>query len=431
MNWTEEQVLALSPDASSTKAGKGLANARKWVSYAVNEKALWGECQGSGKNPYRTKIDLQNIAFSCSCPSRKFPCKHGLGLFLLYVNQSSTFKTTEEPDWVKEWLDKRQASEEKKKAPKKPVDEKAKAKRTEAKEKKIQEGILELQDRLQGMIRVGLLDTVQESHFWETARARMVDSQATGLAAMLRSLSDINFNDDSWKSLTLKKICRIYLTTEGHKNINSQAEDLQEELRSLIGWPQNQDELKLQEGIKDTYLILSKKVEQEDNLSVQSNWLYGKKTKRFALILSFAVGSQIHDVSLMPGLSIEAELVFFPGVAQYRALVKTKGNNTEPFLAEGFKNLEEVQEAYSDLLSINPWLDRVPLILENVAPVYDKGSLYLKDSEGRFVSVEKGFPAAWELLALSGGRPLTMALLRKEDEFLPLGAWQNKHYIIF
>src|SRR6185436_6036947 len=79
MNWTEEQVLSLAPDESAKKSGRELASPSKWVSRSANEKALWGECKGSGANPYKTQIDLSNIAFKCSCPSRKFPCKHGLG----------------------------------------------------------------------------------------------------------------------------------------------------------------------------------------------------------------------------------------------------------------------------------------------------------------------------------------------------------------
>src|SRR4051812_28757030 len=74
---TTEQVLALAPDAASVKAGQGLANPASWVSLGRDERSVWGECQGSGKLPYRTQMDAHGPAFHCSCPSRKFPCKHG------------------------------------------------------------------------------------------------------------------------------------------------------------------------------------------------------------------------------------------------------------------------------------------------------------------------------------------------------------------
>ena len=100
MNLSDEQVLAMAPDDSSRKSGKDLANPAKWVSKGIGEHALWGECQGSGSKPYQTQIDTGNMAFKCSCPSRKFPCKHGLGLLLLYSRQPGSFDTQTPPAWV-------------------------------------------------------------------------------------------------------------------------------------------------------------------------------------------------------------------------------------------------------------------------------------------------------------------------------------------
>ena len=58
LNLTEEQILQLAPDDSSVKAGKGLATLSKWVLRECSGRAVWGHCQGSGKNPYQTVIDL-------------------------------------------------------------------------------------------------------------------------------------------------------------------------------------------------------------------------------------------------------------------------------------------------------------------------------------------------------------------------------------
>src|ERR1700761_6609871 len=114
MKLTEDQIFALAPDEASKKAGRDLATPAKWVSKGINELALWGECQGSGSKPYQTQIDLINIAFKCSCPSRKFPCKHGLGLLLLYARQHQSFTSNEQPAWVAEWISRRAVTEEKK-----------------------------------------------------------------------------------------------------------------------------------------------------------------------------------------------------------------------------------------------------------------------------------------------------------------------------
>ena len=69
--WTTEQILALSADTSSTKAGRDLASPARWVSLGRTEQAIWGECKGSAREPYQTQVDLSEPAFRCTCPSRK------------------------------------------------------------------------------------------------------------------------------------------------------------------------------------------------------------------------------------------------------------------------------------------------------------------------------------------------------------------------
>ncbi|WP_431200157.1 SWIM zinc finger family protein [Mucilaginibacter sp. P19] len=113
MQLTEDQIYALAPDEASKKAGRDLANPAKWGSKGISEEALWGECQGSGSKPYQTQVDLGAIAFKCSCPSRKFPCKHGLGLMLLCARQPGLFAKSTMPAWVSDWINKRAEKEEK------------------------------------------------------------------------------------------------------------------------------------------------------------------------------------------------------------------------------------------------------------------------------------------------------------------------------
>ncbi|HVF49355.1 MAG TPA: SWIM zinc finger family protein [Pyrinomonadaceae bacterium] len=109
MNFTTEQIIALAPDASSAKAGRALADAAEWtmLGRSSDGRAVWGACAGSGREPYRTEIDTDEPAFRCTCPSRKFPCKHALGLLLLLAARDSLFTETTAPAHVAEWLMKR------------------------------------------------------------------------------------------------------------------------------------------------------------------------------------------------------------------------------------------------------------------------------------------------------------------------------------
>src|SRR5512145_1469996 len=98
-----DQIKALAPDPVSLKAGQGLADARHWVNLGANEAALWGECKGSGKEPYKVRMDLSNNGAACTCPSRKFPCKHALGLMLLASTSPAKLTESTPPAWVAEW----------------------------------------------------------------------------------------------------------------------------------------------------------------------------------------------------------------------------------------------------------------------------------------------------------------------------------------
>ena len=70
--WGWEQVLALAADDASRKAGEGLGSPGRWRSTGVGSDpaSVWGLCQGSGKTPYQTCVDLSGPAYTCSCPSR-------------------------------------------------------------------------------------------------------------------------------------------------------------------------------------------------------------------------------------------------------------------------------------------------------------------------------------------------------------------------
>ena len=107
---TTEQALALAPDPASASAGQKLATERSWQGLGRDGRAAWGECKGSAL--YQVRIDLSDLATKCTCPSRKFPCKHAIGLLLFVAAERLPSGTP--PEWVAEWLTKRSATVERK-----------------------------------------------------------------------------------------------------------------------------------------------------------------------------------------------------------------------------------------------------------------------------------------------------------------------------
>ena len=107
VTYTADQVLALAPDEQVKRDGRKHAAARFWKNQGRSAEALWGECQGSAL--YQVRVELATLAAKCSCPSRKQPCKHVVGLLLLALDEKA-LPEVEPPAWVGDWLAKRAAA---------------------------------------------------------------------------------------------------------------------------------------------------------------------------------------------------------------------------------------------------------------------------------------------------------------------------------
>jgi hypothetical protein len=425
MQLTEEQVLALAPDDSSRKAGKGLSSASKWVTKGANESALWGECQGSGSKPYQTQVDLQGMAFKCSCPSRKFPCKHGIGLMILYAQQPEAFTSNEPPAWVSEWLSKREEKEVKKKE--KPVNEAAQTKRQLAREQSVEDGMAELLLWIKDIVRNGIIGIPEKdpSYFLNMSR-RMIDAKAPGLASLVRSAGNLNFFRDGWQTEFTDLLVRMYLLIAGYTN--KQSPELLEDLRTAIGFTQSQEELREQKGVADTWLVLAKQTEEEDALTIERNWLYGINTRQYALVLQFSAMNQPMMYNLLPGMFLQGELVYYPSAQPLRALIKSQNAITNTTPVTGYNNWVEVAERETDINSKLPLSAARPFMVQQVRPVQHEGTWWLADSNNDLVKVKESFTGMYKLLAISGGLPLNLAVLGNENNYEPLGIWSGNQY---
>ena len=432
LNLTEEQILSLAPDESSKKSGKDLANAGKWVTRGANEQALWGECQGSGSKPYQAQVDMANIAFKCSCPSRKFPCKHGLGLLLLYTREKNSFSTTDAPAWVVEWLSKRAEKQEKQSEKKeKPVDEAAQARRQQARQSKVSDGVEELTAWLKDIIRNGIISVPEKGPaFFENMSRRLVDAQAPGLAALVRNLGDTNFYTEGWPSRFMDQVLRIYMIMEGYRNSALLPASLQQDIKTWIGFTQQQDELKEKAGVMDTWLVLGKQVVEVDTVTTEKFWLYGTHTNTYALLLQFIVRGQGSQFNLTPGMFAQAELVFFPSSLPQRALIKRQIATNAVAQFTAVENWQKLAEMETALNTISPFRNESAFIISKLKPVRYNQQWWLQDADNNIMAIKNGYRNIWKLLSLSGGVPMDMAVVGREDQFEPLGVWCNNQYKI-
>lgn len=114
---TEQQILALAPNAAAASNGKKISQKGGFVKLerSGDDTLYMGECTGSGKNNYITSadyIDENNPIFRCSCPSRQFPCKHSLGL-MYEMMAKKEFGICEIPEDIQKKREKKQARDNK------------------------------------------------------------------------------------------------------------------------------------------------------------------------------------------------------------------------------------------------------------------------------------------------------------------------------
>lgn len=431
MQLSEEQVLNLAPDESSKKAGKELSTPSKWVSKGISERALWGECQGSGSKPYQTQVDLSNLAFKCSCPSRKFPCKHGLGLLLQYSRNTQAFSVQDEPAWVVDWISKRAEKEEKKsEKTEKPVDEAAQVKRAKAREQNVEAGMEELMLWLKDIVRKGILDMPgKDGSFFYTMSKRMIDAQAPGLAGMVKALAAVPFYKEGWQSCFMDQLLRIYLVASGYRNREKLPEIIKEDIKTWIGFTQSQEELKERAGLEDDWLVIGKQIVEEDNLTTERNWLYGAKSKRYALVLQFSVRGQGISFSLTPGMWIQAELVFYPSIYPIRAIIKKQVSTNCNNNIQAFDGWQQVAAQETEIFAQLPFANERPFIIQQLTPAYYNNQWWLCDREKRMVQIKEDYHHLYTLLSVSGGAALNMAVLGRENIYEPLGVWLGENYI--
>jgi hypothetical protein len=442
--FSEAQIAQMAPDAGSLKSGRDLANIRKWVGGFAGVQALWGEIQGSGKDPYRTAVDLRSPAFKCSCPSRKFPCKHGLGLLFMYA-QGQLKAAENAPEWVSEWLLKREQNAEAKaeKASPAPVEDpkkaREKAKREQDRLQLVQAGAAELELLLRDLLRTGLMQVPEKgAAFFDKTLRRMVDAKAAGLANFVRNFVKINYLEgNSWQSETLENATRCWLLLQAFKQIDEQTPLRREQLRQLLGWTLPRKDLQehpLAEKVGGQWLSLCRRVEPlDDTLQVQRIWLYEPRQQRFAVLLDYAPPHLPFSTVLPAGLYFNAEVLYFPAVLPQRALLLEQGEGLAqiPDALPALAHWREAQQELATALGRMPWLESLPQIIDALVLVPHGQGWALSDREGRLVPLcsTDDEQALWRLLAISGGYPFQAAVLRQGDSAEILGIFQDKRYI--
>ncbi|MEU5079096.1 MULTISPECIES: SWIM zinc finger family protein [Streptomyces] len=435
VRWTAEQVLALAPDAASRKAGSKLGVAGPWSGTGSGEGTVWGLCKGSGSRPYQTVVDLTGAAgpgYKCSCPSRKFPCKHALGLLLLWAGDEDAVPAGERPpDWAGQWLADRRGREQAKKARHEggsaggPADPEAARRRAERRAERVTAGVTELEQRLADLLRGGLAAAEQAGYgWWDEAAARMVDAQAPGLAAHVRELGAVPASGAGWPARLLEECALLHLLDQGWLRRAGLPDALAATVRSRVGLPAAPDGPPL----RDRWLVLAQYDVVDPKLTTRRVWLHGARSGRTRQLLSYGAAGRAPELSLPVGLALEAELTAYPGGGRARAALGERFTAPAPaaFRPPGTTTAGAAAR-YGEALRDDPWLESVPVTLDRVIPVPDGDRWQLADADTDtalpLTGSARSRPGLWRLVALSGGAPVTVFGECGHRGFTPLTAW--------
>ncbi|MGW7575232.1 SWIM zinc finger family protein [Streptomyces sp. NPDC054765] len=447
--WTTDQVLALAPDEASRKAGGKLAAPGPWSETGADGSAVWGQCKGSGKKPYQTVVDIDGPAFKCSCPSRKFPCKHALGLLLLWAGDGREVAAAEPAQWAGEWLAGRRERAERSAHPpagggapsRAPADPEAAGRRAERRLQRIGAGATELEQRLEDLLRSGLAsaERAEGGGSWDETAARMVDAQAPGLASRVRELGSAVSSGPGWPAKLLEECALLHLLDQAFLGIERLPAPLAATVRSRVGLTTEAADLLTGPGaapLRDRWLVLAQQDCDDGKLSTRRIHLRGERTGRMALHLSFggSVRGGGHpvrplDLALPPGLVLDADLAYYPGARPLRAALGERHAPAVPGSVPPGCGIDAALAAYGDALRDDPWLDSWPVVLTEVLPIpsHDGKSWQLADAEGESaLPLDPRCPgrtSLWQLAAISGGAPITVFGECGHRGFLPLTAW--------
>ncbi|MFF4486971.1 SWIM zinc finger family protein [Streptomyces sp. NPDC001544] len=439
VRWTAEQVLALAPDAASRKAGSKLGAAGPWSGTgSSDEGTVWGLCKGSGSRPYQTIVDIANIAetagpaYKCSCPSRKFPCKHALGLLLLWAGGDGAVPVADRaPDWAEQWI----AGRRRRSADGQTggggssgsgaADPEAARRRAERRAERVTAGATELEQRLADLLRGGLASAEQAGYgLWEETAARMVDAQAPGLAARVRELGAIPASGPGWPVRLLEECALLHLLDQGWLGRERLPDALAATVRSRVGLPASADG----PPVRDRWLVLAQYDTSDAKLTTRRIWLYGAESGRTALLLSYGAAGRAPELALPVGLTLDAEVSAYPGAGQLRAVLGERFAPPAPAAIRppGLTTAEAVAR-YGEALRDDPWLDAVPVTLERVVPTPAGDSWQLADADTDsalpLTPAARSRPGLWRLVALSGGAPVRVFGECGHRGFTPLAAW--------
>ena len=460
-----DKIEAIAPDQASLSAARKLLKPALWSGLAVDGTGLvWGECQGSGATPYRVAVSEPDSGYKCTCPSRKFPCKHALGLMWLRAEGKAAFETGAAPEWVLDWVRRRKPAGNKEPAETSgeksialasseeaaEVDPTAEARAAAARDRTrkdregaIAAGLDDLDQWITDQVEAGLAGfPAQAGKACRLIAQRMVDAKASGLASRLEMLPSrlYGLSEPERPHIAVRELGQLHLIARAYLGQEKLPADLREDVRRAAGWTVSREALLADEAamrVSGSWRVSGTLSEvQPDRLRRVETWFLREGTQdapQFAVLIDFVpVATGVGRSPYMVGERLAATFVFYRSPAPLRAVIAeilSPAQECCDAIAPPDQGLAEALQAYHRALAAKPWLGAWPMAFRRARVRRSGEQLFVCAAEGAgpvLPLAQSQFSLALPLVALESidvsglwdGTQLRLLLAET-----PLGRW--------
>ena len=299
---------------------------------------LWGRCRGSGAEPYETMVDHAEVAWRCTCPSRKSAVQARPGAA---GDVGRAARRRRPPAPPASPVGRRHTTA----GPSRPApagrgagarrrtptgrwrgrrrrlrDGRARRPRRDGRDERVarmSEGLVELDRWLDDRMRTGLADPALARYAtWDDLAARLVDARAGALANRVRRLAGVVGARPDWHEVVLAELGMLHLIAAGRPARAGRCPTLADAVATACGWQVRQADVLAGVPDTDTWVVAGRSDTREDRIEVRRVWLRGRRSGRWAMVLSFAAYRQSLDTSLPVGHRAHRRPAPLPGAVR-------------------------------------------------------------------------------------------------------------------
>lgn len=432
---TREQILDLAQHPPNRRNAQRFAQRLFWqqLSIAPSGSELYGLFPIKNKEPYQTSVQVSYPTFSCTCTKTRYPCVHGLALYLLWLENAKLFAEDAIPPWADKLPsegnhDMTTATEYRLPATGEVEQHDAYAAQ---RLQNAQDGLKEVAARLRELVTHGMADLPNRPRaFWQQMGARLADAQAGGLVPSIKQMAATVGAGTDWPEQLLAQMGCLHLLAAAVQRFETLSFPEQNDLALALGWQPHWSTTHPPQPLRDVWHVLGREDEHQGKRILQRHWLWGEESNCAARLETYVHRGARIDTRLPTGRAYDATLAFYPTTKPLRAEVIEYHAPRQPLHAlDGFATVAEALLRYRQTLAQTPWLDLFPLYVPIVDIEQETDQCWLVDQTQHVIPVANTYLYKWQLLALIKANRSQEGLrvfgLWNGMSLQPLSVWQD------